>query len=126
MSKIRGYVLDSDTELPIGGVAIYLVSPKGQQLGVIASTNDDGDFEFDLPDNGNVEFDFPGYAGKVIDPRYLPASGKVLLDPDPSNSIEGVVVKSVIKRTVEKPSYILPIALGAAGLVLFGISIAVK
>lgn len=126
MSKIRGYVLDSDTESPIAGVAIYLVSPLGHNAGMIGQTDEDGDYAFDLPDSGaKVEFDFPGYAPKVVDPTLIGASGKILLDPDPSNQIEGVVVVSK-RKLVKKPKYILPAVLGIAATALFITSMKIK
>ncbi len=119
--KLKSYITDEETGTDIAGAALYLLDAKGNRVKQLTTTNAEGWFEIDYPPFGTkIEADLPGYSPTVFDPAYI-LYGGIKLKADASSTGGEVIITGVRKKQVSKPSYVLPIAVGSAGIVCFSI-----
>lgn len=113
-------VIDSDSEDAIANAAFYLVDGNGNTTELLGTANDQGVFSIPAPPFGQkVQVDYTGYTPQVIDPAYMSPYARIKLVADASGSLGGVVIKSI--RKLKKQNYAVPIVLGSAAVITFGI-----
>lgn len=119
MSQVRIRVADAESNNPIQEATVYSLNSSGDQTGVLGTTDSIGAVTIEAPEFGKkVQVDFPGYEPQEIDPAYFPPEGVVYLNPTNEN-LGAVIIKSTAKK--KKPNYTLPILLGSASIVCFGL-----
>lgn len=123
MSKLTGQVLDDDSWDPIPEAEIYLLNSDGTRNSILATTNQDGMYEFNAPSFGKkVEISYPGYTAQEVDPAYIPASGIIYLVPNPNSISEAVVITAhPNKKKPAKPNYLLPAIIAGASVLMFSV-----
>lgn len=121
---IKSFVFDKGAEgdVFISDVDVILIDPKGNRKGIIATTNNAGEFEIEYPQ--------PGYSIELSNAQYEP-----VVISDPSANItwagigmslkEGSVGENVIvtakRSSGKKQNYTLPVVLGSLSVITFGL-----
>jgi TonB-linked SusC/RagA family outer membrane protein len=96
-NKIQGKVIDASTKTPIEGVTVSL---KNSNKGI--STNSNGEFSLNVPENGKLTVTFVGYEAKEIT-----ASQNITIELAPSaEQLINVVVTALgVRKDVKRLGY---------------------